>query len=57
MNRVEINSIRHDVYTLWYHSEIAEEKKILKKVLDLIDHAEDLRHCLHSITKLYGGSL
>ena len=57
MNRVEINSIRHDVYTLWYHSEITEEKKILKKVLDLIDHAEDLRHCLHSITKLYGGSL
>ena len=27
MNKVEINSIRHDVYTLWYHSEIIEEKQ------------------------------
>lgn len=57
MNKIELNSLRHDVYTLWYHSNNKEEKRIFKKVLDLIDHADDLRHSMRSITKLYGGLL
>jgi len=44
--------LRQEVYTMWYYSKNKEKRKIYKKVLKLIDHTEDLKGSLKSISRI-----
>lgn len=55
MNKQERNELKHEVYTLWYHEKDKDKKEIYKKMLELIDYAEDLRSTIKSVNRLFEG--
>ena len=52
MTRDDLMKLRQEVYTMWYYSKNKEKRKIYKKVLKLIDHTEDLKGSLKSISQI-----
>ena len=57
MNKQQRNELRHEVYSLWYHSKDEKKKVIYQKVLDLIEYTEEVRARLKSVVKLFDGML
>lgn len=57
MNKQERNELKHKVYTLWYNTEDEDKKQTYKKMLKLIDYAEDLRATVKSVNKLFAGMM
>jgi len=56
MSRDEIQKLRLEVYALWYHSK-GEDKLTYQKMLDLIDHACELKTSLKSVSALFSDLL
>ena len=57
MKREEINKLKHDVYTLWYHAKDKKKKDTYKKMLQLIDYAIELESSMKSIKQIFSGLL
>jgi len=57
MNNLEIDKLRHEVYTLWYHENDGAKKETLQKVLDLIDFTNEAIKKLQSVANLFASML
>jgi hypothetical protein len=57
MKREEINQLKHDVYTLWYHAKDKKKKDTYKKMLQLIDSTIELESSMKSIKQIFSGLL
>lgn len=57
MNNLEIDKLRHEVYTLWYHENDGAKKETLQKVLDLIEFAEKAFSKLQYISNYFSSML
>lgn len=57
MNKDQINKLKHDVYTLWYHAKDKKKKDTYKKILQLIDYTIELETSMKSIKQIFSGLL
>jgi hypothetical protein len=57
MNNLEIDKLRHEVYTLWYHENDGAKKETLQKVLNLIDFTNEAIKKLQSVANLFSSML
>mgnify|MGYP001442511061 CR=1 FL=1 len=57
MKSEDVNSLRLEIYTLWYHAKDKKKKATYKKTLDLIDHVSELKSSLKSVRTLFSGLL
>ena len=57
MNKDEREQLRHEVYTLWYNEEDPHKKQVYRKVLDLMEYAEEMRSSIKAIASLSSGLL
>lgn len=57
MNKDQINKLKHDVYTLWYHAKDKKKKDTYKKMLQLIDYTIELETSMKSIKQIFSGLL
>lgn len=57
MNKDEREQLRHEVYTLWYNEEDPHKKQVYRKVLDLMEYAEEMRSSIKAVASLSSGLL
>ena len=57
MNKDKREKLRHEVYTLWHHEEDPHKKQIYRKVLDLMEYAEEMRSSMKAVASLSSGLL
>jgi hypothetical protein len=52
-----LNSLKQEMYSIWYHETDSKRKKVFKKVLNLIDSYDKMVNNLRSINNLFATML